>query len=96
MAFDHDWSTGEPFVNIQGQTTTDAAGRFLFTNVPPSRIQINRVIPMTGAGMGGGWTSRLQTWLEVQPGKTNDLGKVTYDTPPPPRPMDQLKKKLGF
>jgi protocatechuate 3,4-dioxygenase beta subunit len=96
MAFDHDWSTGEPFVNIQGQTTTDAAGRFLFTNVPPSRIQINRVIPMTGAGMSGGWTSRLQTWLEVQPGKTNDLGKVTYDTPPPPRPMDRLKQKLGF
>jgi hypothetical protein len=60
--------------------------------VPPRRVEVQRIIPM---GMGG-WTYRLQTWLEPQPGITNDVGKVTYDQPPPLPALEQLKQRFGL
>lgn len=87
-----DWQHGEPHINIQGKTITDAQGRFQFTNVPPRRVQVERIIPMSP----GGWTYRMQTWLVAQPGITNDLGNVTYDEPPPLPVLEQLKQKLGL
>jgi protocatechuate 3,4-dioxygenase beta subunit len=87
-----DWQRGDPHLNLQGQTTTDAQGRFAFGIVPPRRVEVQRIIPM---GQNG-WTYGLQTWLEAQPGVTNDLGKVIYDQPPPLPMMEQLKQRLGL
>jgi hypothetical protein len=87
-----DWQRGDPHINVQGQTVTDAQGRFLFTNVPPRRVEVQRIIPMSM----NGWTYRLQTWLEAKPGITNDVGKVTYDEPPPLPALEQLKQRLGL
>ena len=92
MTRQHDWQSGDPLINIQGQITTDSAGHFQFLDVPSGRMEVQRVVPMGG----NGWTYVTQTWLIVQPGITNDLGKVTYDTPPPPPVMEQLKSKLGL
>lgn len=79
-------------VNIQNETVTDAQGRFLFTNVPPERIEVNRMFKMSG-----GWlTSQTQTWLYAKPGITNDVGKVTLDRPPPLPALDRLKQNLGL
>jgi hypothetical protein len=89
----NDWQQGGALVNLQGRTNSDAAGHFLFRDIPPRRIEIQRIIPM---GTGGGWSSQLQTWTVLDPGITNDLGKVTYDTPPPPSMMDRMKKSLGY
>ena len=88
----NDWQHGEPRLNIQGQAVTDAQGRFAFSNVPPRRVEVQRIIPM---GQNG-WTYQLQTWLVAQPGITNDLGKVTYDQPPPLPALEQLKQRLGL
>jgi hypothetical protein len=87
-----DWQRGEPHINVQGQTTTDAQGRFAFANVPPRRVEVQRIIPM---GQNG-WTYKPQTWLEAQPRITNDLGKVTYDQPPPLPALEQLRQHLGL
>jgi protocatechuate 3,4-dioxygenase beta subunit len=87
-----DWRHGEPRLNIQGRTVTDAQGRFLFLDVPPRRVEVQRIIPMNP----NGWTYKLQTWLVAQPGITNDLGKVTYDQPPPLPALEQLKQRLGL
>jgi protocatechuate 3,4-dioxygenase beta subunit len=86
------WQHGEPHLNIQGQTTTDAQGRFQIANVPPRRLEVQRIIPMGS----GGWTYKLQTWLVAQPGITNDLSKVTYDQPPPLPALEQLKQRFGL
>ena len=87
-----DWQRGEPRINIQGQTATDAQGRFQFADVPPRRLEVQRIIPMSQ----GSWTYKLQTWLVAQPGITNDLGKVSYDEPPPLPALEQLKQRLGL
>ena len=87
-----DWQRGDPHINVNGQITTDAQGRFRFPAVPPRRVEIQRVIP---AG-GNGWTWNLQTWLFVKPGVTNDLGQVEYDHPPPPPILDQIKQRIGL
>jgi hypothetical protein len=92
MTVPSDWQRGDPHINVQGQTVTDTQGHFQFTNVPPRRVEVQRIIPM---GMGG-WTYRLQTWLEPQPGITNDVGKVTYDQPPPLPALEQLKQRFGL
>jgi hypothetical protein len=88
-----DFMRGDPHVNIQGHTTTDALGNFAFADVPPRRIEIQRMIPM---GTGGGWRWQLQTWSQPQAGISNSLGKVIFDQPPPPPMFDQLKQKLGL
>jgi hypothetical protein len=86
-------NAGEPFINIQGRIRTDAQGRFLFTNVPPMFLHLNKNIPM---GTGNGYTHSLQTYVDPSPGKTNDLGKVVMDRPPSKPLMDQLKEKIGL
>ena len=87
-----DWQRGEPQMNFQAQTVTDAQGRFSFADVPPRRVDVQRIIPMGSAS----WTWRMQTWLVAEPGVTNDLGKVTYDQPPPLPAMEQLKQRFGL
>jgi uncharacterized GH25 family protein len=90
----YNWTTGDPIINVQGYVTTDAKGGFLFTNAAPGRLELNRQVPL-GMG-GGGWSYVLQTWFICQPGVTNDLGNVTYDSPPPPPLMEKVKRKLGL
>lgn len=86
-------SAGDPFINLQIRLATDSQGRFLFTNVPPSFLHLNRNIPF---GAGGGWTHSLQTYVDPSAGKTNDLGKLVRDRPPSKPLMDQLKEKIGL
>jgi hypothetical protein len=78
---------------MQGHGVTDAKGKFFFTNAAPVKLQLQRVIPM---GAGGGWSSQLQTWFICQPGITNDLGNVTYDSPPPPPLLEKVRQSLGL
>ncbi|MDB6018049.1 MAG: hypothetical protein JWR19_2538 [Pedosphaera sp.] len=92
VTMNHDWQSGDPGIDFQGNVTTDKQGRFQFAKVPPRRVDIQRVIRMSP----NSWQSRPQTWLVALPGITNDLGKVTYDTPPPPPVMDRLKQRLGL
>ncbi|MSU57448.1 MAG: carboxypeptidase regulatory-like domain-containing protein [Pedosphaera sp.] len=94
LTMPHDWQRGDPFLNFQAKVTTDAQGRFQFTDVPPRRIEVQRMIPAGPAGSRG-WTYRMQTWLFAKPG-TNDLGKVIYDQPPPPPLLEQIKKSIGL
>jgi hypothetical protein len=87
-----DWQKGEPHVNVQGRITTDTAGNFYFADVPPRRIEIDRIIPMSA----NSWQNRQQTWVVVQAGVSNNIGKVIFDTPPPPPFAEQVKQKLGL
>ncbi|HWQ92031.1 MAG TPA: hypothetical protein VN673_10195, partial [Clostridia bacterium] len=81
-------SDGKSFQEL-GRTTTDSQGAFEFQNVPPRRLELQRVAPQ-------GTVPRLrsQTWLVPLPGVTNDLGRVVCD--PPPGVLDSLKKTLGL
>jgi protocatechuate 3,4-dioxygenase beta subunit len=87
----NNWQRGDPRVYIPARATTDAQGRFQFVDVPPVRMDVNRIVRMTQ----NSWSSHPQTWFVAQPG-TNDLGKVTYDRPPPPPMLEQLKKSIGL
>ena len=42
------------------------------------------------------WVPVDQTWLFAEPGITNDLGKVIFDTPPPLPVTEQIKQKMGL
>lgn len=86
------WSNGDPIVNMQNESQTDAQGRFFFTNAIPVRLDLNRMIPMGP----GSYRYQLQTWFTCQPGITNDLGNVTYDSPPPPPLLEKVKRSLGL
>ena len=87
-----DWQRGDAYVNTQGRSTTDAQGQFCFINVPPQRVEVQRLVPMSAHS----WMYQKQSWLEVTPGVTNDLGKVTYDSPPALPALEQLKQHLGL
>ncbi|HEU5070147.1 MAG TPA: hypothetical protein VFV96_07025 [Verrucomicrobiae bacterium] len=89
----YDWNTGDPIVNIQGGCVTDARGRFFFSNAPPVQLNLIREIRM---GTGGGYSHGPQTWFICQPGVTNNLGNVTYDSPPPPPFGEKVKRALGL
>ena len=91
-----DWQVGNPHPNFNDVVTTDVGGRFLFTNVPPGRLDVIRFLPMNTAGGGQGYTSQPQTWFDAEPGRTNELGKVIFDTPPPPPLNERVKQKLGL
>jgi protocatechuate 3,4-dioxygenase beta subunit len=88
----YDWNNGDPILNIQGVYTTDARGEFLFTNAMPGRLDLIREIPVGGNGYSHG----PQTWFICQPGVTNDLGNVIFDTPPPPPLSEKVKRALGL
>jgi hypothetical protein len=89
----HDWQEGTPFFNYQTRVKSDAQGRFTFTNVPPRKMDLNRLVP---AGSRGSYSYQLQTWFVAEPGITNDLGNVTLDSPPPAPMLDRMKQKLGL
>jgi len=80
-------------INLQGGSVTDTKGNFFFANAMPGRLDLIRAIPM---GTGGGYTHGPQTWFICQPGITNDLGNVTYDSPPPPPLLEKVKRSLGL
>jgi len=82
----------DAFVNLQEYPVTDAQGRFQFMRVPPGELNLVRIIPMTA----NSWTHKPQTRFIAIPGKTNELGKVILDQPPPPSVLEELKKKLGL
>ncbi len=92
-----DWQHGGAIVDLHLQANTDAQGHFLFHDVPPGRLELQRMVPMAGTtGFSAGYSEQLQTWFVAEPGITNDIGKVTYDTPPPPSMLEQMKKRLGL
>ena len=60
----HEWQRGGALVNLQGKSTTDAQGRFSFSNVPPERLELQRMVKMTfPGGANSGYTYQLQTWF---------------------------------
>ncbi|HEX5220777.1 MAG TPA: hypothetical protein VFZ59_14505 [Verrucomicrobiae bacterium] len=101
LTMPHDWQAGDPFMNFQARVKTDVQGRFQFVNVPPRRLEVQRIIPVgpppgvAGLPPNRGWSYRMQTWLVAQPG-TNDLGNVTYDQPPRAPLFEQIKKSIGL
>jgi hypothetical protein len=86
------WDSSHPLLHYNGKIKTDSKGFFLFTNVPPRRVEVQRIV---SSGRNS-WSWVLQTWLDVEPGITNHLGKITYDTPPAKSVMEQLKEKLNL
>ena len=88
-----DWNAGDPIVNMQNGSVTDAKGQFFFTNAMPVRLNLIREIRM---GTSSGYSHGLQTWFICQPGITNDLGKVIFDSPPPPPFSEKVKRALGL
>lgn len=71
---------------------TDSRGRFTSRVVPPGEWDIDRVLYLDPFS----WRSVPQTWVDVDPGVTNDLHDLIYDHPPPPPLVDQVKQKLGL
>jgi hypothetical protein len=91
LTIPYDWNNGDPILNMQSASLTDTKGRFFFTNAPPIRLDLIREIPS-----GGGYMHGPQTWFICKPGITNDLGKVLYDSPPPPPFSEKVRKTLGL
>ena len=84
-------SDGGTVLQEMGRFTTDTNGAFEFQNVPPCRVELQRI----GVRPGTRWGQRIQqTWLVAAPGVTNDMGKLVCD--PPPSPFETLKRKLGL
>lgn len=95
LTLPYDFQKGDPIVHFNERSTTDSQGRFRFQFVPPSeRVEIQRMIPM--GGPVSGYRTQLQTWFYAKPGRTNDLGKVVFDQPPPPPLLERVKDKLGL
>ena len=92
LSLPNDWIAGDPMVSLQGSITTDANGRFVIADVIPGRLDLHRLVPMGN----NAWNFKPQTWFICEPGRTNDLGKVVYDSPPPPPLADKVKKALGL
>ena len=98
VTMQNDSQRGEPLLHSQGRVVTDARGTFRFVDVPPRRLEVQRVIPFVSTGgqaVYRGWRYQMQTWLVAQPG-TNNLGNVIYDQPPPAPMFEQIKKSIGF
>ena len=86
------WAAGEPNFYFQQTCWTDSQGRFSFEGLPPRLLHIERRVP---SGPNG-WMDMEETHFDAEPGVTNDLGKLIFDTPPPPPLREQLKHKLGL
>lgn len=93
-----DWQRGGALVNLQSEATTDASGKFTFATVPPGRLELQRLVPLTipGGGRSGGMSYQMQTPVTARPGIVNDIGKVIMDHPPAESVVDALKSKLGL
>ena len=87
-----DWAAGVPNFYFQQTCRTDPQGRFSFEGMPPRLLHIQRRVPFGR----GGWSDKEQTRYDAKPGVTNDLGKLIFDTPPPPPLGEQLRQKLGL
>ncbi|MDB6024928.1 MAG: hypothetical protein JWM68_1151, partial [Verrucomicrobiales bacterium] len=92
LTMTRDYQRGEASVNVQEHPVTDNKGRFQFLRIPPEAFQLHRMVPVSR----GGSTYVYQMPFVALPGKTNDLGKITQDKPPPPSAFDELKRKIGF
>src|SRR5205814_6902359 len=86
-----EWHHGGALVNLQERVST-AQGRFIFSNAPPGRLEVQRLVPRGK----NSYSYQQQTWFFAESGITNDLGKIIYDTPPPPPMIDKIKQKLGL
>jgi hypothetical protein len=85
-----DRKRGEPETLLPMCATTDKWGHFVLRDFPPGRLDLQRRTPYAP----GVWTILQQTWFIAKPGITNDLGKVHYDSPPPPPRAEQLREYL--
>jgi hypothetical protein len=93
-----DWQRGGALVNLQHDATTDTQGNFIFTNVPPGRLELQRMVPfkVPGGGPRAGMTYQMQMPFTAKAGINNDLGKVILDHPPAESMVDAIKTKLGL
>jgi hypothetical protein len=85
-----DRKRGEPETLLPMCATTDKWGHFVLRDLPPGQLDLQRRTPYAP----GVWTILQQTWFIAKPGITNDLGKVNYDSPPPPPGAEQLREYL--
>jgi hypothetical protein len=53
--------------------TSDQKGKFVFAQVPPGKLKLNRVIPMHISPTSGGWSDRLEQEVEIHPGETAEV-----------------------
>jgi len=83
-----------PRLWFRHECQTGPQGRFLLTNVPPADLVLLRIIRVTQPP--GAFSTIPQTRFRAEPGGTNDLGQVTFDTPPPEPILRQLRRSLGF
>lgn len=91
-----DWNRGGALANTQFNVTTDANGNFTFNTVPPGRLELQKMVPMTFPGSSGGMTYQMQAYIVARPGIKNDLGKVVMDQGVKESAFDAIKDRLGF
>ncbi len=58
----------------------DAEGKFTFNQIPPGRLKLLRVIPFQISAGSGGWSTKFEQTVEIQPGETTQvtLGGTGY------------------
>jgi hypothetical protein len=96
MEFDVDRGTGDrPHLSFNANTTTGPNGEFVLTNAPPGDLRLTRRL-VVSTFPNRGWQNIVQTRFYASPGETNDLGKVTLDTPPPEPLLKRIKSKVGL
>jgi hypothetical protein len=91
LAWSRQLSSGGTALQELARTTTDTSGAFEFQNVPPRRLELQRIAVRPASNSG---PHLQQAWLVPRPGVTNDLGQVICDPPPPL--LEALKQKLGL
>lgn len=52
---------------------SDAEGKFVFAQVPPSRLKILRIVPFQISEGRGGWSDRPAKDVDVRPGETSQV-----------------------
>jgi hypothetical protein len=91
LTWSHQFGDGTTVWQELDRTTNDVNGAFEFQNVPPRRLQLQRIALRPGSNLGPYYQ---QTWLVAEPGITNDLGQVICD--PPPSLLETLKRQFGL